>query len=69
MIAFYSKQIVEIVKHRKYKLFTMKPFSSTGPLFTLREAGDLMLMVQHSSMLRVDTEDWMFSPGCLGVSL
>ena len=46
----------------------MNPLSSTGPLWTVREAGDLMLMVQHSSMLMVETEDWMFSPGCLGVS-
>ena len=46
----------------------MKPLSSTGPLWTVREAGDLMLIVQHSSMLMVETEDWIFSPGGLGVS-
>ena len=37
-------------------MFTINPFSSTGPLWTVREAGDLMLMVQHSSVLMVDED-------------
>ena len=39
----------------------MNPFSSTGPFSTVREAGALMLMVQHSSILMVETEE--FRPG------